>query len=343
MPIISPTPGDVHVNATLTNVSLAYMQSADGFVADKVFPPVPVTKQSDIYWVWPRDKWNTDEMKVRAPGAQTVGTGFTMARAPYYAEVRGIHHPIPDQVMANADNPLGYDTAATNLVTHKALINRETTWVGKYFVPGVWTLQAVGASAATAPASFDPTDATLTNNKLLFWSNAASTPIEDMRKAMTYVQLRSGGFRPNKLTLSRQVADVLFDHPEIISRVNAGQTPGGPAQSNEQVIARILGLSTVLVMDGVINAAKEGLPEANAFFGGKHALLTFSPDTPSLMTPSAGYTFSWTGYLGATQNGTRVKRFYMTAEASTWVEAETAYDMRLTSAEMAFFFYNIVA
>ena len=57
MPIISPAPGDVHVNGTLTNVSLAYMQNTAGFVADKVFPGVPVTKQSDIYWVWPRAAW----------------------------------------------------------------------------------------------------------------------------------------------------------------------------------------------------------------------------------------------------------------------------------------------
>jgi hypothetical protein len=342
MPIISPTPGDVHVNGTLTNVSLAYMQNTAGFVADKVFPGVPVAKQSDIYWVWPRDAWNRDEMKVRAPGAQTAGTNFTVAQAPYYAEVKGLHHPIPDQVIANADSPIMYDAAATNLVTRKAMINRENGWIGKFFSAGVWTLQATGNATATAAGSYDPTDGTFTNNRLLFWNNAASTPIEDMRKAMTYVQLRSGGFRPTKLTMSRLVADVLFDHPEIVARVNGGQTPGGPAVSNEAVLARILGLSEVLVMDGIVNAAKEGLTESNAFFGGKHALLSYSPATPSLMEPSAGYTFNWTGYLGATQNGTRIKRFYMVAEASTWVEVETAYDQRLTSAEMAFFFYNII-
>lgn len=342
MPIISPTPGDVHVNAALTNMSLAYMQDEAGFVADKVFPNVPVTKQSDIYWVWPRDNWNRDDMKVRAPGAQTAGTGFEIAKAPYYCEVKGLHHPIPDQVVANADSPIGYDMAATNLVTRKALINRENGWIAKYFTAGQWTLQAKGAGTATAAGAYNPADNLGGNSDLLYWTNAASTPIEDIRKAMTFVQLRSGGFRPNKFTLSRLVADVLFDHPEIIARVNAGQTPGGPARSNESVLAQILGLDEVLVMDGIVNSAKEGLAEANAFFGGKHALLTYSPKVSGLMLPSAGYTFSWTGYLGATENGTRVKRFYMTAEASTWVEVETAYDQRVISAEMAFFFSNII-
>ena len=78
MPMISPTPGDVHVNGTLTNLSLAYQQAESNFVADRVFPNVPVTKQSDIYWVWPRDAWNRDEMKHRAPGAESAGGGFDM-------------------------------------------------------------------------------------------------------------------------------------------------------------------------------------------------------------------------------------------------------------------------
>ena len=56
----SPTPRDVHVDAALTNISIAYKQSDDAFVAEKVFPVVPVGKQSgtqmfglDMYMVVP--------------------------------------------------------------------------------------------------------------------------------------------------------------------------------------------------------------------------------------------------------------------------------------------------
>jgi hypothetical protein len=338
MPMISPTPGDVHVNGTLTNLSLAYVQAETNFVADRVFPNVPVTKQSDIYWVWPRDAWNRDEMKPRAPGAESAGTNFEISRAPYYAEVQAIHHDIPDQVMANADNPLAYDSAATNLVTRKALIRRETSWINRYFQASRWTLGAQGGGARSA--NYDPSD--VNNNTVLYWSNAASTPIEDMRRAMTFVQLRSGGFRPNKLTLARPVADVLFDHPGIIARVNNGSIPGAPAGANAQTLAALLGLDEVLVMDGIVNAAKEGLTESNQFFGGKSALLTYSPAAPTLMTPSAGYTFSWTGYLGMTPNGSRIKRFYLSKEASTRVEAEVAFDQKLTGTDLGFFFSNII-
>ncbi len=338
MPIISPTPGDVHVNGTLTQMSIGYMQSETGFVADKVFPGIPSDKQSDIYWVWPRDSWNRDEMKERAPGAPSAGTSFNIARQPFYAPVQAIHHPIPDQVISNADDAVNYDAAATSLVSKKALIRRESSWINTYFNYAAWGAGAQGAGARSA--NFNPADGA--NNSLLYWNDAGSTPIEDIRSAMTYVQLRSGGFRPNIFTMSRAVADVLFDHPEIIARVNAGQTPNGPAVSNEDVLARILGLDQVLVMDGIINAAKEGLAENNQFFGGKSALLTYSAKVPNKMMPSAGYTFNWTGYLGATQNGTRIKRFYVAKEASTYVEAETAFSQQVTGQDCGYFFANIV-
>ena len=42
----NPTQSDLHVNVPLTNVSVAYMQDKAHFIADKVFPRVPVQKQS---------------------------------------------------------------------------------------------------------------------------------------------------------------------------------------------------------------------------------------------------------------------------------------------------------
>ena len=47
----NPTRGDVHVNKPLTNISIAYMQMAENFIADKVFPNISVAKQSDRYFV----------------------------------------------------------------------------------------------------------------------------------------------------------------------------------------------------------------------------------------------------------------------------------------------------
>ena len=38
------TSGAVHIDAPLTNLTVAFVQDATGFIADKVFPRVPVDK-----------------------------------------------------------------------------------------------------------------------------------------------------------------------------------------------------------------------------------------------------------------------------------------------------------
>ena len=50
-----PTASDVHVNMPLTNISVAWMQNQQEFIADRVFPTVPVKHRSDRYYVYDRD------------------------------------------------------------------------------------------------------------------------------------------------------------------------------------------------------------------------------------------------------------------------------------------------
>jgi len=230
MPYVSPSPGDVHVSRPLTNISLAYMLDDSIFVADKVFPNIPVSKQSDAYFVYERGSWGRDDMRDRAPGTESTGSAYDVDQDTYYARVKALHKDIPDQVADNVDDPLNLDREATNFVTHKALLNREISWVNRYFKTGVWTFNADGVDAgATARAALNFEDAA--NNNVLKWSDAGSTPIEDVRLAATTVQQRTG-FRPNVLVLARPVYDVLVDHPDIVARLDRGQTTG-PAMASD--------------------------------------------------------------------------------------------------------------
>lgn len=340
MPFASPTPGDVHVNRPLTNIAIAYMQDEAGFVADKVFPNIPVTHQSDTYFTFDRADWNRDDVKERAPGTESAGGSFDIGEDTYFARVKAFHKDIPDQLLANQDSPLNLDRQATLFVMHKHVLHRELKWGSTFFTGGVWTYELDGvASSPTAIASRDPTNGS--NNNILHWSDSSSTPIEDMRWSMTYMHQRTG-YRPNKLTLGRPVFDILVDHPAIIARMDRGQTAGA-AKANRETIAGLLELDEVLVMDAIYNSAKKGATEANLFIGGKNALLSYSPPEAGLMMPSAGYTFSWTGFLGASEKGVRMKRFYMDELESTRVEGQQAFAQKMVSADLGFFFDGIVA
>jgi hypothetical protein len=329
---MNPTPGDVHVNTPLTNISIAYIQNAANFVAARVFPNIPVGKQSDRYYTYERGDFNRDEMTERAPGTESAGGGYNIDSTPtYYAPVYAFHKDVHDQMRANADSVLAPDREATIFVTQKAMIKREKLFVGKFFAGGLWTHDKDGVASGE-------------NNTSTFrqWNDAASTPIENIRNAKRAV-MESTGFEPNKLVLGRAVYDALCDHPDLVDRIKYGQTAGGPAMTTRMVMAQLFEVDEILVMNAVENTAKEGQTASHSFIGGKKALLVYAAPEPGIMTPTAGYTFSWTGLLGAGAAGGRIKSFRMENLSSDRVEIEMSFDQKLVSADLGYFFDSIVA
>jgi hypothetical protein len=334
-----PNLSNVHVNVPLTNMSVAYVQDQSHFIADRVFPNIPVTKQSDRYYVYSRADFNRDEMRERAPGTESAGGGYTLDNTPtYYAPVNAYHKDIDDQIRANSDSVLGPDRDATIFVTQKALIRRERAWAANYFAAGIWGSQEQGVAAAPVPGT-----------SFLQWNDAGSTPIEDVRTAKRKV-LEATGFEPNKLTLGKAAYDALVDHPDIVDRVKYGQTPGKPAMVNVNALAQLFELEEILVSKAVFNAGAKGADyaasaakELSQFIAGKHALLAYVTPTPSIMQPTAGYTFSWSGWFGATGMGMRIKKFRMEWLESDRVEVQQAFDQKVVGADLGFFFKDAVA
>lgn len=340
MPFISPGPGDVHVNRPLTNIAIGYMQDTDKFVADTVFPNIPVSKQSDSYFVYERGSWNRDDMKERAPGSESAGSSYDIDQNVYFARVKALHKDIPDQVVDNTDNPINHERDATNFVSRKALIHRELQFAARYLKTGVWTflINGVASGSETAADALDPGNASA--DDVVKWSDATSTPIEDVSTAATRMQQESG-FRPNKFLMTRPVFDKLKNHPDIIARLDRGQTDGA-AQATREAMAALFEVDTVVVMEGIYNAAKQGNVDAHAFIGGNSALLIYSAPEPGLLVPSAGYTFSWTGRFGNGENGVRIKRFRIEPKEVTRVEAQQAFDQRVIGEDLGCYFANII-
>lgn len=328
---MNPTASDVHVNAPLTMISIAFLQNQDAFIADKVFPNIPVEKQADRFFTYDRGDFNRDEARVRAPGTESAGGDYRIDNTPtYYANVWAWHKDIPDQIRANADAPLNLDMEATEFVTTKLLIRKEAKFVSSFMTTNVWTTDKTGAASPTT-------------GQLYQWSDYTnSDPLTDVRAGMTVVH-KSTGFRPNKLVLGQEVWDKLVDHPDIIDRVKYGQTAGKPAMVSKEAVAQILELEEILVGSAIYNSAAETVTNSHAFITGKTALLVYSAPRPGLMTPSGGYTFSWKGMFGANANGLRISKFRDEKTKSDRVEGEMAFDQKLISANLGYFFTSIVA
>jgi len=288
-----------------------------------------VSKQSDKYFTYDRGYFNRAEMKKRAPGTESAGATYAISTDSYSADVWALHRDVADQIRANADTPISLDREAVELLTLQALLRKEKEWAASFFVTSVWTTQRTGVAASP------------TGTQFLRWDDAASTPIEDVRRGVRTVH-ESTGFRPNKMVLGRAVYDALLDHPDIVGRIDRGQT-SGPAMVMRDALAALFELDEVLVMDAIQNTANEGATNVHAFIGGKNALLLYTPSSPGLMIPSAGYTFTWSGLLGAGALGSRISRMRMEHLKSDRLEIEMAFDQKQVSADLGAFFLTAVS
>jgi len=319
-----PTSGDVHVNTPLTNMSLAFMQEAKGFFADRVFPNIPVKKQSDRYFSYERRDWLRNEVKECAPGTESSGSGFRVnSTATYFAPVNAVHKDIDDQLRANQDMPLDMDRDGTEWVSGQMMAKRDIMWAGKYFTTGIWTGSTTGTDIVPATK----------------WDAALSTPIEDITEQII-AQASKTGKRPNKFVITPTVFNVLRNHPDVLDRIK--YTERGIV--TEELIAALIGVDEVLVPWGVQDTSVEGAAtEATDFIiKSDQALLVYAEPNPGILKASAGYTFSWNGYLGAGAFGSRIKKFRMEQLASDRVEGEMAFDQKVVAAILGVFFNDVL-
>jgi hypothetical protein len=324
----NPTASDVHVNAALTNISVAYMQEDNAYVADRVFPVVPVPKQSDRYFVYNKGDFFRSEAQLRAPGTPSAGSGFSIDNTPsYFADVYAIHKDIDDQIRANSDAAINPDRDATLWVTQQLMLRREITWATNFFsAASGWTGSTTGGNVAIA---------NLLNGA---WSAAGSTPIEDIDRQADAMQ-RLTGYRPNKLVVGTDVHRVLKNHPDVLDRIRYTQE----GIVTEQLMASLLGVDEYMVARATNNTAVAGAADVMATVAGTtSALLCYAAPNPGLMTPTAGYMMAWNGFLGAGPSGNRIKRFRMEHLASDRIEGELAFAAELVAADLGCFFNAIV-
>ena len=331
------TPSAVHIDAPLTNLTVAFLQDANGFIADRVFPKVSVSKKTDKYYIYNRADFNrTGQVQARAPRTQAPRVGMTLSQDTYSADVYSLATDYDFFTLANEDAALDIRAAGAQMLTHQLLIDREIKWASSYFAGGIWGTDWDGV--ASSPSSV----------QVIQWSDYTnSTPIADVTKIMRTVQLKSGGFKPNVMVVGKEVRDVLVNHPTILARLNGGATVTNTALVTDAKLAEIFGVEEFMVMETVKNTAAEGLTESNSFIGGKLAGFYYRPRSSGLMIPSAGYTFTWDELEGASGHGIAIKSYrgdYLAIDGIAEVlEANMAYDHKVVSADLGAVIDSVIA
>jgi len=327
-----PTVSDVHVNAALTQISVAYVQDQDAYIADKVFPMVSVQHRTDVYFVWSKADFFRDEAQKRADATESAGTGVNLTTQTYTADVYALHQDIGPQVRANADPSVDLDVASTRQLMQKLLIRRDRIFMTKYMTTGKWGTDVTGTANGT-PGSATPA----------YWDDDANgDPFTDIAVGQTTI-LNNTGYLPNTLVLSWNVYQALRKHPLIVDRIKYTQKTFSGTITAE-LLASAFDVERVLVSRAVYNTAAENVAASMSFAMGKHALLCYAAPSPGLMEPTAGYTFAWQGFTGMNALGVRMAQIPM-----NWLglgtirnEADMAFDMQVVGSDLGYFFNGIV-
>lgn len=321
-----PTRADVHVDTVLTNMAMRYVQAAANFIASLVFPVVPVDKQSNKYRIWAKGDWFRDEAQLRPPGTESATSGYNMSTDTYTADVWALGKMVADQDRVNADADVNLDQGAVDFVTQRLLLRREIQWVADFFGTGKYATDKAVLSK---------------------WNDYAnSDPISDIEEGKAAI-LEATGYEPNCLCLGYHVWRYLKNHPDIIDRLGLGGSARETRVVTREAVAAIFELDNVHVAKAVKNAAAEGAAVSMGLTHGKHALLCYSAPAPSRDVPSAGYTFGWTGLNGAGGiagvPGLTVSRYRVDLKKADKIEAEMAWDNKVTGSDLGYFFPDVVA
>ena len=179
-----PQIGDVHVNTPLTNFALQFRNRA--FVADEVFPILPVMKESDLYYTFSREELR-DVDSLRAPGALAKEIEWVPSTASYTAEEYAMRHLLPDRIVNNADSPI------------RPKINT-TAKLMKWIMLGIEKrVQAIGQNSNNAVATVAASPK---------WDGTSPTIEKDIDTAKDSVR-NNAGVEPNAILLAENVKDVV--------------------------------------------------------------------------------------------------------------------------------------
>jgi hypothetical protein len=308
-----PTTKDVHVDAAMTHLSLAYRNR--GYVAERVLAPVNVLKQSDRYFIFAKGAWFRDEAGLRAPSSRAPRGGYTVSTDTYFCNEWAFAKEVPDELRENADAPLNPDQEAVDFATEKVLLRKERAVAGLILDPAKW------ANSEDAEG--------------LWAAGSGNTFIADVERAIDTVR-RATGRRPNVMVMDAGTLKDIKQEDTVLSRIKYSErgivTP--------DLIAAMFDLEEVLVGEAIYSSAEEkadgsdfssaNIWERNA--GKGSACLLWRPAQPGIMVPAAGYTFTWKPRV--------IRRWREEAEHQDVIECAESFEPKVTGADLGFLFYD---
>jgi len=312
----------------LTNFSFKMARDNSQFRAANSLPSIQVQNQSGLYRTFGADALREVRVRPYASGTQTSAGKFDYGEGNYNAKLYGLHVDLDPITLHNAaTSSIAIERDGATYLTTQMLLERENRFYSTFMTAGVWGIDKTG--------SVDGAGA----NEFIFFDDPTSDPVGVTQDTMLQIQLSSGGFMPNTLYLGRRVFNALLRHPDILDRI---RYRGGdsPAVANEQTLAAVFGLSSIVVFDTVVR----GADGENEMLGDNTMLLAYLQSNAGTQSPTAMARFNWVGpnnYLSL--GGSIIKMDHPLLDGTIRLEIKYADDMRIVAPSLGAFFTNVLS
>jgi hypothetical protein len=263
------TPGTVHQDATLSNVSIQYANEA--FIGTELLPVVQVAKESDTYYIYPRGErmqYPDDELGVRGRANEIAESRDTDT---YTCVPRGLGNYVPQRTLDNQDAPLDEMVDLVEAINEGMAYKRE---------------QRI-ATLLSATATFGTGQFTSIAAASRWDSTGGGNPIKNIQDARAAIWRGRG---PSRLVSysSLDVYNVMSRHQAILDLYKYnGSSPG---LATPDMIAGFFGISRYLVGEGRSNTATEGDTDAYGRLWSDVFGILRVATRPSRRNASFGYT-----------------------------------------------------
>jgi hypothetical protein len=261
----------LHIDQHLSNLAINYRPA--GFIADRIFPIVPVPHQSDSYVIFEQDGLFRRENTRRARGGEANKLHARVSSAAFFCQNYALKADVTLEDRSNADPVFvqQFEDGTVMRVQDALFLDWEVRLAGRITSPA-----NVGSSSGVGSA----------------WTNhQVSNPLEDVLRAMDNVE-GATGYRPNQVLFSGTAWRHFRRNAVIIDKaVNPNVSGGGSYPSTGQIESLLE--ARVLVGNAWQNTAEEALGLNLSQIWGDHVVVYYAPDRPSMETPSFGYQFRW--------------------------------------------------
>ncbi len=258
-----PEPGNVHIDAALTNLAIRFRNLA--LVADLVFPVVPVVKESDKYYKFAREELRDIETLVEV-GAESNEFEWDVTSETYSAEQYKLRKLVPDRIVRNSDKAIRPRATTVDKLMKVLKTQAERR------VQAIAQSRVFVTAGATPSIKWDGTSPTIEANV-----DTAKQSIED-----------NAGVMGNAIVMNTQVKDVVKRDSTVRNLIR--YTVQGKELLVNGELPPVLWNLKVIIAGAVRNAAQEGQANSISKIWVDNVLVFYVEPNVSIDALTLGYT-----------------------------------------------------